>query len=294
MTVSQSTRLQVYNWSEDTDEFTRAQMSTSHENLENFVAKLTTGTSLPAVSSAYNRSFFFKTDTDKLYFYDSSDASGDWREITLDPSINKSIFTGAGQIIYSTGSATPAVLASGTNGQFLTTDGSAPSWTSAVVTPSGTQTLTNKTLTSPTVNTATVNRAVLGAPFEKWTVSASAISTSIGTTVDIDIENNSGAFMYTGSATNTWVPNIRHSSTASLNDNMSIGTSITVSVVANIGSTSAYSSTLKIDGSSVTVKWQGALTPSSGNNGNYDVYSYAIVKTASATFTVFGSRTKFG
>ena len=59
MAVSQSTRLQVYTWTEDTDEFTRAQMDASHSNIESYAAKLTTGTSLPVVSSAYNRSFFF-------------------------------------------------------------------------------------------------------------------------------------------------------------------------------------------------------------------------------------------
>ena len=293
MAVTISTRLQVYEWSEDTDAFTRSQMNTSHENLESYAAKLTTGTSLPAVSSAYARSFFFNTATDKLYFYDTGDASGDWREITLDPSVNKSIFTGAGQILYSTGSATPAVLAAGTSGQFLTTSGTTPSWTSAVVTPTGTQTLTNKTLTSPTINTASSNRPVLGAPFEKWAVSTSAISTSLNTGVNLYIENNSGAFMYTGSATNTWVPNIRHSSSATLNDNMAINTTLTVSVVANIGSTSAYASTLKIDDSTVTVQWQGGLVPSTGNASAYDVYSYAIVKTDANTYTVFGSRTKF-
>ena len=293
MTVSQSTRLQIYRWTADTDEFTRAQMDTSHENLESYVAKLTTGSSLPAVSATYNRSFFFKTDTDKLYFYDSSDATGDWREITLDPSINKSIFTSAGQILYSTGSATPAVLASGTSGQFLTTNGTAPSWTSAVVTPTGTQTLTNKTLTSPTINTSSLNRSVLGAPFEKWAVSTSAISTSLNTGVNLDIENNSGAFMYTGSATNTWIPNIRHSASATLNDNMAINTTLTVSVLVNIGSAPAYASTLKIDGSTTTVKWQGGLAPSTGNTNAYDVYSYAVVKTDANTYTVFGSRTKF-
>jgi hypothetical protein len=293
MAVTQSARLQVYRWTEDTDEFTRAYMDTSHENLESYAAKLTTGISLPAVSSAYARSFFFNTATDKLYFYDTGDASGDWREITLDPSVNKSIFTGAGQILYSTGSATPAVLASGTSGQFLTTNGTAPSWTSAVVTPTGTQTLTNKTLTSPTINTAPINRSVLGAPFEKWAVSTSAISTSLNTGVNLYIENNSGAFMYTGSATNTWIPNISYSAALTLNNNMAINNTLTVSVIASIGSTAAFASTLKIDDSTVTVQWQGGLVPSTGNSSAYDVYSYAIVKTDTSTYTVFGSRTKF-
>lgn len=290
MAISQSSRLQVYRWSEDTDSISRAQFDTSNENLEAYAAKLTTGTTLPAVSASYNRSFFFNTATDKLYFYDSGDASGDWREITLDPSINKSIFTAAGQILYSTASGTPAVLAAGTSGFFLTTSGTAVSWAEAV-TPTGTQTLTNKTLTSPTLNAGSVNRPVLGAPFEQWTYSPS--STISGTTA-IDVANNSGAFLYLGSHTSAWTPNIRYNSTTTLNSYMDIGDSITISIAANIGGTSAVATALQIDGSAQTIKWQGALAPTSGNTGAIDVYSYAIIKTAASTYTVFGSRTKFG
>ncbi len=292
MTVSQSTRLQVYRWTEDTDAVTRSQFDTTNANIEAYVAKLTTGTSNPTVGAAYNRSFFFNTDTDKLYFYDSGDASGAWREITLDPSINKSIFTSAGQILYSTGSGTPAVLAAGTSGQFLTTSGTAVSWADAV-TPTGTQTLTNKTLTSPTINTATINRSSLAAPFESWTVSGSAIGSG---TVNIDVSGNSSAYLYTGSSTSSWTPNIRHSSGASLNDNMSIGQSITIAIAVNIGATAACATALQVDGTGQTIKWQGgiAVTSNSGNSGNFDVYTYTIIKTDSATYTVLASRTKFG
>lgn len=292
MTVTLGTRLQVYKWSDDTDAFTRAQMNLSHDNLEQYAAKLTTGTVLPAVSAAYARSFFFNTTSDKLYFYDTNDDTGAWREITLDPSINKSIFTTAGQIIYSTASGTPAVLSAGTSGHFLTITGTTPSWAEAV-TPTGTQTLTNKTLTSPTLTTPTINRGIFGAPFEKWSVTTSPISTSINTAVNLDIENNYGAFLYTGAATNSWVPNVRYSATVSLNDVMAINNSLTISVVANINATAALATTLKIDGVAVTIQWQGGLVPSTGNTSAYDVYSYAIVKTGANAYTVFGSRTKF-
>jgi len=48
----------------------------------------------------------------------------------------------------------------------------APSSTAATLT--GTQTLTNKTLTSPAINTATATGAILIAPEERTTVSATA------------------------------------------------------------------------------------------------------------------------
>jgi hypothetical protein len=288
MAVTQSTRLQVYEWSEDTDEFTRAQMNTSHENLESYAAKLTTGTSLPAVSSAYNRSFFFKTDTDKLYFYDSSDASGDWREITLDPSINKSIFTGAGQILYSSGSATPVVLAAGTSGQFLTTSGTTLSWTSAVVTPTGTQTLTNKTLTSPMINTPTVVQPVLSRAIESWTYATTAPSGALA--LDLAVSTSYFYNNTTGSS-GTWTPTF--SNITSLLD--ANNEALTVAVINRVSSNAAFAANISITGASTTtLLWQGGVTPSSSNtSAGTDAYIYTIVRTAPNVYTVFASRTRF-
>jgi hypothetical protein len=44
---------------------------------------------------------------------------------------------------------------------------------------------------------------------------------------------------------------------------------------------------------SVTVEWQGGTAPAAGNASGIDVYLYNIIKTASATFTVLASQTKF-
>jgi hypothetical protein len=59
------------------------------------------------------------------------------------------------------------------------------------------------------------------------------------------------------------------------------------------GATAYYNSAVQIDGSSVTPKWQGGTAPSTGNSSAIDVYTYTIVKTGSATFTVFASQTKY-
>ena len=288
MAVTISTRLQVYEWSEDTDEFTRSQMNTSHENLESYAAKLTTGTSLPAVSSAYARSFFFNTATDKLYFYDTGDASGDWREITLDPSVNKSIFTGAGQILYSSGSATPVVLAAGTSGQFLTTSGTTLSWTSAVVTPTGTQTLTNKTLTSPNLNTPTVVQPVLSRAIESWTYATTAPSGTLA--LDLAVSTSYFYNNATGSS-GTWTPTF--SNITSLLD--ANNEALTVAVINKVSSSAAFAANISITGASTTtLLWQGGVTPSSSNtSAGTDAYIYTIVRTASNVYTVFASRTRF-
>jgi hypothetical protein len=73
---------------------------------------------------------------------------------------------------------------------------------------------------------------------------------------------------------------------------MSIGQTISVTFMATQGATAYYNSAVTIDGSSVTPKWQ-SIAPSFGNANSVDVYTYAILKTADATFTVFASQTKF-
>jgi hypothetical protein len=44
---------------------------------------------------------------------------------------------------------------------------------------------------------------------------------------------------------------------------------------------------------SVTPKWQGGTAPTSGNASGVDAYTYTIIKTASATFTVLAAQTQF-
>jgi hypothetical protein len=43
----------------------------------------------------------------------------------------------------------------------------------------------------------------------------------------------------------------------------------------------------------VTPEWQGGAAPTAGNVNSIDVYSYTIIKTGSATFTVLASQTQF-
>ena len=155
-------------------------------------------------------------------------------------------------------------------------------------------TLTNKTLTAPVLN-----RPKLAVSIEEWTVSASAISTSAGTSVNLSpYGTTTSAWLYTVGATNTWVPNFGHASStsnaASINTWLSDGESLTVSVAAYISNSAAFASTMKIDGQTAfTPNWQGALAPTSGNASSYDVYTYTIIKTAANTYVVYAARTRF-
>ena len=98
---------------------------------------------------------------------------------------------------------------------------------------------------------------------------------------------------FTTSTANNWTLNIRGSSTVSLNTLMAVGQSLTLVVIVTNGATAYYASALTIDGTSVTPKYQGGTAWTSGNASSNDVYSYTVIKTASATYTVLASQTKF-
>ena len=157
--------------------------------------------------------------------------------------------------------------------------------------------LTDVVITSPSSGqvlkyngTSWVNDADAGGAIatEGVTVVASALT---GVT-NIDT-STSQVHYYTVNATANWTPNIRSSSTTSLNSAMDNGDSMTVTIMATLGASGYYASSLQIDGVSVTPKWAGGISPTFGNEYGVDVYSYTIIKTASATFTVLASVSQF-
>lgn len=97
---------------------------------------------------------------------------------------------------------------------------------------------------------------------------------------------------YTTSAANNWTLNIAFSSGTSMNTALATGQSVTFALVTTQGSTAYYNNAVTIDGTSVTPKWIGGA-PTAGNASGLDVYRYAVIKTASATYTVLASLTQY-
>lgn len=100
---------------------------------------------------------------------------------------------------------------------------------------------------------------------------------------------------YTSNANTNWTLNIRGDATTSLDSTLSIGKAISVTIVTTQGSTPYFSNTVTIDGTSagVTTRWIFATTPAVGYANGLDVYSYTIIKTANATWSVLASRSRF-
>jgi len=123
---------------------------------------------------------------------------------------------------------------------------------------------------------------------ESTTVSATAATG----TINYDVGTQSILY-YTTNASANWTMNFRASSIATLNSLMSTGQTITVTFLATQGATAYYNSAVTIDGVAVTPKWQSGITPNAGNINSVDSYTYAIIKTGNAAFTVIASQTRY-
>jgi hypothetical protein len=100
----------------------------------------------------------------------------------------------------------------------------------------------------------------------------------------------------TSNAAANWTVNLTGANTpVTLNTLLSIGQCITLVLMVAQGSTAYYNNAVQVDGttSGVTTKWQGAVAPTSGNANSIDVYSYTVIKTDSAVFTVLASQSQF-
>ena len=105
----------------------------------------------------------------------------------------------------------------------------------------------------------------------------------------------SSVWYYTTGSTSAFTLNVRGNSGTTLNSLLSNGQSITIAFLNTTGaSTASYPSIFQIDSTTQSsIKWLNGSAPSSGNASSVDTYTYTIIKTASATYTVFGSQTKF-
>jgi hypothetical protein len=123
---------------------------------------------------------------------------------------------------------------------------------------------------------------------EGATVSATA-STGV---INYDVATQSVLY-YTTDATGNFTLNFRGSSTTTLNNLLANGESVSITFLCTNGASAYYNSVVTIDGTTVIPKWQGGQAPTIGNPNAVDIYNMVIVKTATNTYTVFGSLTKF-
>ena len=196
-----------------------------------------------------------------------------------------------------------------TNGQLLIGNGTG--YTLSTLTAGAGITVTNAsgaiTITNaasgfdPSVNNTFTGRqtfagstTALAAVFNNISETATVSATAATGTITYDVTTQSVVY-YTTNASGNWTINLRGNGTTSLNTLLSTGQAITVAFLATNGGTAYYNTVVQVDGttSGVTTRWQGGTAPTSGNVSSIDVYTYTIIKTGSATFTVLASQTKY-
>jgi hypothetical protein len=194
---------------------------------------------------------------------------------------NASTQLSGGALIVKDGGITPAKLSTGGPSW---TSGGALTATSIQNSPIGSTTASSGAFTTLSASgTTSIYETV-----EKASVSGSALT---GTVAFNWLDG--AVVLYTANASANWTLNVRGNGSTTLNSSLATNDSITIAVLATQGSTAYYQNAMQIDGSSVTPKWAGGTAPTAGNASSIDVYTFTIIKTASATYTVLASQTKF-
>ena len=177
--------------------------------------------------------------------------------------------------------------ADGTAGQVLTTNGSGQwGWASL----SGISLAGTNTWTGP--QTFSGSSSVIAAVFSNIAEVVTISATAATGTINLYTASQSVLY-YTANASANWVLNVAHSAGTTLNAALSTGESITVAFLVQQGTTAYYSTSLQIDGVTTSVNWQGGGAPSAGHASGIDAYTYTIIKTGSAAYTVLGTLTQF-
>lgn len=145
------------------------------------------------------------------------------------------------------------------------------------------------TATQTLNGSATTIAEVIKNAAEPITVSATAATG----TINFNLLTQSIVY-YTTNASGNWTINLRGDGTTSMDTLLSTGQAATMVFMATQGTTAYYNSAVQVDGttSGVTTKWLNGA-PTAGNINAVDVYTYTIVKTGSAAFTVFASQALF-
>lgn len=171
------------------------------------------------------------------------------------------------------------------------------------VTYDGTEFQVSSQISSPTVllssnntwtgkQTFTGTTSLISSKFTNAIEAVTVSATAATGTINYDVTTQSVLY-YTSNASANFTINFRASSGASLDSVLATGEAITVVFINTNGSTAYYNNAITIDGTSVTPLYQGTVAWTAGQASGVDIYSYTIVKTGSAAFTVFAAQTQF-
>jgi hypothetical protein len=194
----------------------------------------------------------------------------------------------ANNVLLGNGTSALQVVAPGTTGNVLTSNGT--TWQSTTPAAGISLSADNTWTGTQTFSGTSAKLAVvLNDAAEVATIAATAATGTIA----YDITTQSVLY-YTSNASANWTVNFRASSGTTLNTALATGQSVTVAFLVTQGATAYYNNVVQVDGTAVgvTTRWIGGA-PTAGNASGIDSYRYLIIKTGSATYTVLASVTQF-
>lgn len=151
-------------------------------------------------------------------------------------------------------------------------------------------TATTFTATQTFNGSTTVAAEIVRNIVEPITVSATAATGTIPI-----YPSTQSVIYYTTNASASWTVNLTWSAGTTMNAALSTGQAVTVVFMVTNGATAYYNTSVQVDGttSGVTTRWQGGSAVVAGNVNSIDVYTYTVIKTGNATFTVLASQARY-
>ena len=116
------------------------------------------------------------------------------------------------------------------------------------------------------------------------------VTTTWSTTNDISLDDGN-VFLNTANLGGTGTT-IDITSTNGLNTDLEVGDMTSVTLITAVNATTAFINEITIGAASVTESWVGGSAPTDGGGSGYDVYTFNIIKTASATYVVIANQIK--
>ena len=116
------------------------------------------------------------------------------------------------------------------------------------------------------------------------------VTTTWSTTNDISLDDGN-VFLNTANLAGT-NNTIDITSSAGLNVDLAVGDMTSVTLITAVNATTAFINEITIGAASVTESWVGGSAPTDGGGSGYDVYTFNIIKTASATYVVIANQIK--
>ena len=122
---------------------------------------------------------------------------------------------------------------------------------------------------------------------------ANVSATALGANLEISLINDGSVTYLSANSTANSTLNIRGNSTITLNTLMPTNRTLSVAVLVKNGATPYAINFVQLDGANTTINWSGGTAPTPNANA-IDIYSFTILKTGSATYTLLGAKQNFG